>query len=221
MKVEIQGRPSFAHLVVELARGERLIVENDAMVSMSANVSMKPKMRGGFFAALGRRLFGKEAMFINEFFLERGETGELVLTQAVPGDVVEHKLDGKGLYLQPGAFIACTEGVELHTRWAGFTSWFSGEGLYRQYVTGRGTLWFGACGTIVKKEIQGEYIVDTTHLVAYEPTLTLHIALAGGGIFTSFFSGEGFVSRLEGTGVAYLQTRSLQGIASWINPYLV
>ena len=37
-------------------------------------------------------------------------------------------------------------------------------------------------------------------------------------VFGSFLGGEGFVSRLEGSGKYIIQTRSLSGLASWINP---
>jgi len=47
----------------------------------------------------------------------------------------------------------------------------------------------------------------------------LRLQLAG-GIFSSFFGGEGFVTRLEGKGRVVLQSRSLSGLASWINPKL-
>ena len=68
-----------------------------------------------------------------------------------------------------------------------------------------------------EKEIDGEYIVDTSHLVAYEPQLKLKLQMAG-GIFSSFFSGEGLVTRVEGNGKIWIQTRSIGGLAGWLNP---
>ena len=72
---------------------------------------------------------------------------------------------------------------------------------------------------MVEKEVDGEYIVDTNHLLAYEPSLTLKVALSG-GIFSSFFGGEGFVSRMEGTGKIWMQSRSLDSLSSWTNGHL-
>ena len=92
-------------------------------------------------------------------------------------------------------------------------------GLFRLVLSGTGTVWFGAYGGIMEKQVQGEYIVDTNHLVAYEPGLKMKLQLSG-GIFSSIFSGEGLVTRLEGKGKAYIQTRSLSGLAGWINPRL-
>ena len=72
---------------------------------------------------------------------------------------------------------------------------------------------------IFTREVSSEVVVDTSHLVAYEPTVGLRMGLAG-GIFSSFFSGEGLVSRVSGRGRVYLQSRSLSGLASWTNTFL-
>ena len=109
--------------------------------------------------------------------------------------------------------------LKLKARWAGFKSWFSREGLFKLTVSGTGTLWYGAYGELLEKQVDGEYIVDTAHLVAYEPHMKLKIQLAG-GLFSSLFSGEGFVTRIEGQGKITIQTRSLSGLAGWLNPRL-
>ena len=80
-------------------------------------------------------------------------------------------------------------------------------------------MFFGAYGGILEKEINGEFIVDSGHLVAYEPTMKLKPQLAG-GIFSSFFGGEGFVTRVEGKGKIYIQTRNLSGLATWVNRHI-
>jgi uncharacterized protein (AIM24 family) len=59
--------------------------------------------------------------------------------------------------------------------------------------------------------------VDTAHLVAWEPQMKLKLQLAG-GLFSSVFSGEGLVTRIEGTGKIIVQSRSLSGLGSWLNP---
>jgi uncharacterized protein (AIM24 family) len=42
-----------------------------------------------------------------------------------------------------------------------------------------------------------------------------------GGIFTSFFSGEGLVTRVRGQGKIYMQSRSFDGLAAWTNSHLM
>jgi uncharacterized protein (TIGR00266 family) len=98
-------------------------------------------------------------------------------------------------------------------------SWIGREGLFKLAVSGTGTLWYGAYGGLLEKQIKGQYIVDTSHLVAYEPHMKLKVQLAG-GIFSSVFGGEGLVTRVEGSGKITIQTRSLDGLKNWLNPKL-
>jgi uncharacterized protein (TIGR00266 family) len=217
MEIQIRNRPSFANLLVRLSRGDRIVAESNAMASMSSSISLATRFNGGFWRAILRRVFGGESLFINEFATE--SQGELVLTQPFPGDIECFALRGTGLYLQPGAFLACDPGVALGLGYAGLASLLAREGLFRLHVHGEGRVWFGAYGGVMTKEIDGEYVVDSGHLVAYEPTIGLRLGMAG-GIFSSVFGGEGLVLRLRGQGRIYLQSRSMSGLAKWVNSHL-
>jgi len=103
--------------------------------------------------------------------------------------------------------------------WAGLASFVGREGLFRLRVHGTGRVWFGAYGGIFAREVDEELVVDTGHLVAYEPSVSLSMGLAG-GLVSSFFSGEGLVTRVRGPGRVYLQTRSMSGLAAWTNSHL-
>ncbi len=219
MKVSIDGSPAFAHLQVDLEPGESIVAESDAMASMAADLDMEASFNGGFFSALAKKFLGGESLFVNTFTNNRSGVRRLTLTQGTPGEIREVRLSGRSLCLQPGAFIAATPGVKLGTKWAGFASFIGREGLFKLQVSGTGTLWYGAYGSLVEKQIEGEYIVDTGHLVAYDPGMKLKVGLAG-GIFSSFFGGEGLVTRVIGRGKIVLQSRSLSGLAGWLNPRL-
>lgn len=143
----------------------------------------------------------------------------MTLAQNNPGDMTGIELQGKTLCLQPGAYVASTHQVKLGLQWAGFVSGISREGFFRLTVSGEGLVWFGAYGGLIEKEVDGEFIVDTSHLVAYEPQLKLKLQMAG-GLFSSIFSGEGLVTRIEGKGRIWLQTRSVSGLVGWLNPKL-
>ena len=217
MHAEIRDKPSFANIHVRLQPGEQIIAEADAMASMSSTIDMDTKWSGGPIQGILKRIFGGESMFVNTFSTKTG--GELVLTQPFPGDMQCIELNGNTLFLQPGAFIACEPGIELGLGWAGFKMFIAREGLFRLKVSGTGRIWFGAYGGIFQKEIDSDYIVDSGHLVAYEPTIAVRIGMAG-GLFASFFSGEGFVTRVSGPGRIYMQSRSFDGLAAWTNAHL-
>ena len=219
MKVDIHGSPSFAYLDVELAPGESIITESDAMATMAADLDLKARLNGGLFSGLCKKLLGNESLFINEFTNTRSESRSITLAQSNPGDITSIDLQERMLCLQPGAYIASTSRVKLGLQWAGFVSGISREGFFRLTVSGEGSVWFGAYGGLIEKEVDGEFIVDTSHLVAYEPQLKLKLQMAG-GLFSSIFSGEGLVTRVEGKGKIWLQTRSVPSLVGWLNPKL-
>mgnify|MGYP006443494203 CR=1 FL=1 len=219
MKTEILGKPSFAYVDVDLEPGESIIAESDAMSSMSSELDMSAGFNGGFFGGLAKKFLGGESLFVNTFINNTSATQRVSLVQATPGDMVEIDLDGGSYCLQPGAYIASTPGLKLGVKWAGFASLIGREGLFKLQVSGTGKLWYGAYGGLIEREVDGEFIVDTGHLVAYEPQLKLKTQMAG-GIFSSFFGGEGLVTRIEGKGRIIIQTRSMHGLASWANGYL-
>jgi len=219
MKITIEGKPVFAHVIVELEPGETFVAESDAMSSMSAELDMTAKLNGGFFKGLARKFLGKESLFINHFSNLTSEPLTLHLSQPTPGDIEVKELNGESYCIQQGSYIASEPGVKLGLQWAGFGSFIGGEGLFKLVVSGYGKVVFGAYGGIVEKEINGEYIVDSGHLVAYGPDMKLKPQLAG-GIFSSIFGGEGFVTRVEGNGKIYMQTRNMSGLASWVNRHL-
>lgn len=217
MKVKIEGAPAFAYLHLELAPGESLVAESDAMTTMAADLDMEAKLNGGFFPGLAKKFLGGESLFINVFTNNTRSPKRLTLTQGTPGDLRQITLTNESICLQPGAYVASTPELKLGVQWAGLASGIGREGFFKLLVSGSGTLWYGAYGGLVDQQVEGEYIVDTGHLVAYQPHLKLKVQLAG-GLAGSFLGGEGLVTRLEGHGKCVLQTRSLSGLAGWLNP---
>jgi uncharacterized protein (TIGR00266 family) len=217
MKSEIRNRPAFANVRIMLEAGEQIIAEADAMASMSGSIEMQTRWSGGMLRGILKRVFGSESMFVNVFSTETA--GELVLTQPFPGDIECINLKGNTLYLQPGAFLACDPGVQLGLGWAGIRMAVAREGLFRLKVSGQGRVWFGAYGGIFARDIEDEYVVDSGHLVAYEPSIGIRIGMAG-GVFSSLFSQEGLVTRVTGPGRIYMQSRSFGGLAAWTNAHL-
>jgi uncharacterized protein (TIGR00266 family) len=217
METEIRDKPSFANIRLKLGPGDTVIAEADAMASMSSTIDIKTQWSGGFSKAVLRRVLGSESMFVNVFSTE--SEGELVLTQPFPGDIECIELKGNTMYLQPGAFLACEPGVKLGLGWAGIRMLIAREGLFRLKVSGTGKIWFGAYGGIFQREVNEEYVVDSGHLVAYEPSVGVRIGMAG-GVFSSFFSGEGLVTKVTGPGRIYMQSRSFGGLAAWANAHL-
>lgn len=218
MKYEICYKPTFAAIFITLEPKERIVAEAGAMVSMDAKLSMTTEFSGGFLQGLLKKFFGGESLFVNVFSNNTDRDRQLVLTQSVIGDIEclnLANLPQKTICFQPGAYIASTPGVNMGVRWAGFASWLAGEGLFKLEISGRGEVFFGAYGGLTQKRIAGEFIVDSGHLVAYEPNLNMKIGLAS-GLVGSVTSGEGLVNRLSGNGTIYLQSRSTDGLVRFL-----
>lgn len=215
MQWKIKYKPAFAVIFITLDPGDKITAEAGAMVSMDSKITMKTELSGGLFSAVVRKIFGGESLFVNIFSNETQRPLQLVLTQSVIGDIETIELKGNELCFQPGAYIAHTPGITMGVRWAGIPSAIAGEGLFKLKLGGKGKVFFGAYGGITKKQINGQYIVDNSHLVAYEPGITMNIRLSG-RLIGSLTSGEGLVNRLSGQGNIYLQSRSIGGLAGFI-----
>lgn len=220
MQTVIEGKPAFSFLKVALEPGESIMAESEAMSSMAAELDMTAKFNGGLFIGLIKKYLGNESLFINEFTNNTSSAKSLTLVQPTPGDIMIKELkEGDVYYLQPGAFLASEKGVKISIAWAGIGSLIGGEGLFRLKATGNGKLIFGAYGGLIEKDIDGDYIVDTGHLVSYDPSITISVQMAG-GIISSIMGGEGIVMRLSGKGRIVMQTRNLGSLVTWINRQL-
>lgn len=220
MQTVIEGKPAFSFLKVALEPGESIFAESEAMSTMAAELDMNARFNGGLLMGIVKKYLGNESLFVNEFTNNTSSVKSLTLVQPTPGDIMIKELkEGDVYYLQPGAFLASEKGVNISISWAGIGSLIGGEGLFRLKATGSGKLIFGAYGGLVEKEIDGEYIVDTGHLVSYDPGINISVQMAG-GLLSSIMGGEGIVMRLSGKGKIIVQTRSLGSLVGWINRQL-
>jgi uncharacterized protein (TIGR00266 family) len=220
MQTEILYRPSYSLAKVTLSPNEKIRTEAGAMVSMSADLAVETQARGGLLSSLARTVLGGESFFLNTYTASGGG-GEITLAPTLPGDIMVLPMTGATMLVQSGSFLACSDGVEMDTKWGGAKTFFSGEGLFMLRISGSGTLILSSYGAIHEVKLgQGQrYIVDTTHLVAFDQTIGYQVKTIG-GIKSTLFSGEGLVVELSGPGTVLLQTRSEQAFLSWLIPKL-
>jgi uncharacterized protein (TIGR00266 family) len=218
---QIQHGPAYASLTLQLKANEMITVESGAMAAMDPGITMKSKMKGGLMQGIGRML-GGESLFLSEF-TATDKPGELYLCPGVPGDIQHYTLQGNGLMIQSSGFLACSPTVQIDTKFQGFKGFFSGESLFLLRATGTGDIWFSSYGAIVEIPVNGDFIVDTGYIVAFEDTLTYTVEMLGGlswkGLKTSIFGGEGFVCRFRGQGKLWVQSRNLLHLINFLNPF--
>jgi uncharacterized protein (TIGR00266 family) len=220
MEIEIEYRPSYSLAVARLAPHEAIQVEAGSMVGMSAGVTLTTKAKGGILQSLARSMLGGESFFVNTYHAPAGG-GEIMLAPALPGDMTVRQMQGETLLVQSGSYVACSEGIEVSTKWGGPRTFFAREGLILLKVGGIGTLILSSYGAIREMELaDGQtYTVDTGHLVAFSDRLGFRVR-AVGGLKSTLFSGEGLVVDLTGPGGFLMQTRSEDAFLTWLIPKL-
>ncbi len=215
MQIDIGYRPAHAMARVALAPGEAILAESGAMVGMSTNVQMQTGMQnkgGGLLGGLlkgMKRLLAGESWFRNTF-TAMGGPGEVLLAHALCGDMHVLDMNPQGYFLTSGSFIASSPSVEINTKLGGMKSFFSGEGMFVMQATSQqpGQLVIGAFGGVQELVCDGNLVIDTGHLVAWDASLTYKVGKSGGGWIASFLSGEGLVCHFQGQGRIWIQTRN-------------
>lgn len=220
MQTEILYRPSYSLAVVKLNPNETLQVEGGAMVSMTPNLKLETKAKGGILKSLARSVLGGESFFMNTYTAP-SEGGEITLAPALPGDVQLMELQNEVLMVQSGSYVASSQGINVDTKWGGAKTFFGSEGLIMLKVSGTGTLIVSSYGAIHPVELAAgqKYVVDTGHLVTFEDRLDFRVQKVAGWKST-LFSGEGLVVELTGPGKLTLQTRSEDAFLAWLMPHL-
>jgi uncharacterized protein (TIGR00266 family) len=211
MQVNIAYRPSFALAIVGLAENESVVAESGAMVSMSSNMAMQTSSRaatggGGLLKSLKRTVLGGESFFMNTYTAQGGP-GEVTFAPTLPGDVEVLDLVGPSIVIQQTSYMASSPGVAIDTSWQGFKGFFGGESLFMLKASGQGQVIVNSFGAIHPLNLEGPYIVDTGHIVAFDETLNFEVKKVGSWKAT-FLSGEGLVTIFNGKGRLWIQSRN-------------
>jgi uncharacterized protein (TIGR00266 family) len=210
MKVDILHQPESAIAKIDMEPQEELVAEAGAMVSMSGHMNVNTTLRkgkgGGVFGGLKRMLAG-ESMFLS-VFRSGTSPAEIYLAPKLMGDILPYQLDAHDLVIQSTGYLASTPRVDLDLGFQGLKSAFSGESIFWLTASGSGLVLLSAFGGIYEIKVDGEYIVDTGHIVAFEKTLNFSITKAGSSWVGAFLGGEGLVCRFQGQGRLFCQTHN-------------
>ncbi len=222
MNIEIVLGPGSAAAKVALEPQEQLTAEGGSMISMSGDMQIETtthkKSQGGILKGLKRMLAG-ENLFLNHYTAGT-EGGEVILATTLPGDMMTYKLDNENLIVQAGSYVGSSKDVEVNVGWQGFKSLFSGESAVWLKIGGEGDVIINSFGAIYPVEVDGEYIVDTGHIVAFNETLDFDITKAGGSWISSMLGGEGLVCKFKGKGTVWCQSHNATGFGSTLGPKL-
>ena len=215
-------KPGATAAKVELSPGQKFTAEGGAMIAMSSNINLttstQQKKSGGFMKGL-KRLFAGENFFLNHYTAD-SNGGTVWLGTTHMGDMDFKELNGDALVLQGGAYVCSSEDIEIDASWQGFKSVVAKESLFWIKATGKGTVVFNSFGSIYTIDVDGEHIVDTGHIVAFEESLSFTLTKAGKSWLSSVLGGEGIVCKFKGKGRVWVQSHNSNSFGNSLTPYL-
>jgi len=222
MQIDFMHQPGNTAARIALTAGETVTVEGGAMIAMSGHLAVETtthkKGAGGLLKAV-KRMFAGESLFLNHFTATTAP-GEVWLGSALAGDMMRYELDNETLIVQGGSFVACEHAVNIDMGWQGFKNLLSGESLFWLRLSGRGQVVLNSFGAIYPVEVDGEYIVDTGHIVAFNETLDFELTKAGKSWLSSLLGGEGLVCKFKGRGTVWCQSHNPGSFGSNLGPSL-
>ncbi len=221
MQVEIRHAPSFAAARVTLGPNEGVRAESGAMAAHSGSVEVEAKAEGGVFKSLKRATMGGESLFVTTY--TAGSTGGWVDVAAnLPGDIKTVDLSGNAVALTKGSWLCNSTGVEIETKWGGWKNLAGGEGGFLIRAEGTGTVVVASYGAVDTVQLGAgeEVVVDSGHVVAFDPDIGMNLSKVAKGWMNTAKSGEGFVFRFTGPGWVMTQTRNPGALVDWLTQVL-
>lgn len=204
-------------LLVELTKGEEVYAQADAMITMSATLSLSTGMQGGLLQSLGRKAFGGEGLFNQKLVAEAGN-GVALLAPASPGAIEVISLPAEGISMNDGAFLAASAGVSLGLKAQGLIKGFLGQtgGLVTMAARGAGDIVVSGFGNLQRLEVdEAGLIVDTGHVVCWSNGLDYSVGVRTNkrqglvkSLVTAATSGEGLVTTFTGRGTVWVCSRN-------------
>jgi len=198
-------------LEAHLGKGESIIAEAGALVYMKGEFEIKTKLRANILKTVKVSFLGSESFFVNEYTAK--EDGcSIGLTGPPVGDIVEIPITPEnGYIMQSGSYVASTPGVEIDTKWQGFTKGIFGSEFFMLKVTGNGKVFCNVYGGIIQKQLTaGEKMtLDNYHLVALTLNSEYKVTKFG-GLKSTILGGEGLVTDIYGPATVYFQTKNLK-----------
>ncbi len=228
LQYRIEGS-ELQYVEITLAPGESAVAEPGAMMYVDEGVSLDTRMGDGVDSGFGTRLASGfkrsmtgESFFTSVFKNTLDRPLRVALAAPSPGKIIALDLDSVGgtLICQKGAFLGGMPGVKVAMAFkkrvrAGM---FGGEGFIMQKLTGTGTVFIHASGTLAPIELRaGEQLkVDTGCLAALQTSVHYDVVYVG-SLKTSVLGGEGlFLAQLKGPGTIWLQSLPMQRLRAAI-----
>ena len=217
-----EGGDGFQCVKFKLRPKESIRADAGAMNYMSSNITTSTES-GSVFSGIGR-MFSGSSFFYNIFTNNSPDSSTSNFSGVNPGNIGAFYIPkGQSLNMVSDSYICSTPNLEITTniRSGGF---ILGYGLTFVNIEAKdtdGIVWGAAFGNVIEKTIKPGHSlkIDNGIIMAFEAHTEIHTNTIGG--FTStFFSGEGLVSKIENNGKKsikmFLQSRSKTGYLKYL-----
>jgi uncharacterized protein (TIGR00266 family) len=219
------------YINIALEPGQEAIAEQGAMMYLDRGIAVNTILGDGspsrlgalgrFWKAFKRSLTG-ESMFSSIYRNTSAKTQNVAVAAPGPGEIVPINLDEHGgmIICQKGAYLAGETGqrVELAFQKRMRVGFFGGEGFIMQKITGRGTVFIHASGSLKEMMLNpsDELKIDTGCLVGLASTVRYDIKYSG-TIKNSLFGGEGlFYASVSGPGKVWIQSLPMNRLSKML-----
>jgi uncharacterized protein (TIGR00266 family) len=211
MQFEIEKRPSYSVLEIELAQGEQIGAEPGAMMTRSQHMATETNVGGddGVGGMVKRAVSDERSLVENKFHAQR-DGATVTLVPDHPGDITAVNVTETGpLRVQSGSALAWEPLVEKSTEMNESTNFFSSGELTVLGLSGQGWAFLSSFGSIYERDVTPDepLVADEDHIVAWTEGLSLSRE-KDGSIKSTMLGGEGFVTTFSGNGHVWMQTRN-------------
>lgn len=204
-----------------LSGGQEAIAEQGAMMFVDQHIAVDAILGDGSaskFGAVGRfinaikRSLTGESMFSSLYKNNASYPQSIAIAAPGPGEIVPVNLDEQGgsIICQKGAYLAGQRGqkIQLAFQKRVRVGLFGGEGFIMQKISGHGTVFIHASGTLRQVALGPDDTlkIDTGCLVGMSSNVRYDIKYTG-KLKTSLFGGEGlFYATVSGPGHVWMQS---------------
>ncbi len=190
----------------DLSAGERLWVSRNALMSYTEGVDWSPRIPGGLFKIISRRLSGESVFLLD---VAARTEAKLQIASHMPSIIYDWDLSNGPVTTLKGNFLAAMGGISIDVGIASnpLAALFGGAGLLLQTVSGEGRVFIAVHGDLIDYDLaEGQAVlVSTGNLAAFSSSVDYSIKGVG-GCFKMAFGGEGiFMTRMEGPGKVIVQ----------------
>lgn len=221
MNYRIEGG-SLPVAILKLNAGEVVISECGGRSWMRGPVLTETTSYGGVKKVFSR-MFSGEGLFMSRY-IAQGEA-EIAFASSFPGNILVRELAPyESVICQKSSFL-CGMGnldISIHFQKKLGRGLFGGEGFIMQKITGPGIIFVEVDGYAPVYELApGEQMICDTGVVAMmDSSCGFDIQMVRGAK-NMFFGGEGlFDTVVTGPGKVYMQSMTLEHLASLIVPYM-